>query len=88
MKITEVSWAGMRCRVRIEGLQPGLSVNLRTKVNDQGSSVAPTIPVDGNGAASLLVVDDELEGTPVVLVVLDASNHVITKQPTIIGGDD
>ena len=88
VKITEISWAGMRCRVRIEGLQPGLSVNLRTKVNDQGSSVAPTIPVDGNGAASLLVVDDELEGTPVVLVVLDASNHVITKQPTIIGGDD
>ena len=45
-------------------------------------------PVDAKGAASLLVADDELEGTPAVVVVLDASGHVITKQPTIIGGDD
>ena len=40
------------------------------------------------GTASLLVADDELEGTPAVVVVLDASGHVIAKQPTIIGGDD
>ncbi|WP_419589492.1 hypothetical protein, partial [Thiolapillus sp.] len=60
----------------------------RTKVNDPGSSVTQTRSIDGNGAASLLVADDELEGTPAVLVVLDASGHVIMKQPTIIGGDD
>jgi len=65
---------------------------LRSKVNDPSSSVSKVRPVDAKGAASILVADDELEGTPVVVVVvvvvLDASGHVITKQPTIIGGDD
>ena len=44
--------------------------------------------MDDKGAASLLVADDELEGTPAAVVVLDAGGHVITKQPTIIGGED
>ncbi len=87
-KVAGVSWAGLRCRVQIESAQPGLSVDLRTKVNDPGSSVSNVRPVDAKGAASLLVADDELAGTPAVVVVLDASGHVITKQPTIIGGED
>ena len=87
-KIGIVSWVGLRCRVRIETAQPGLSVDLRSKVNDPSSSVSKARPVDAKGAASLLVADDELEGSPAVVVVVDASGHVITKQPTIIGGDD
>lgn len=86
--INEVNWAGLRCRVRVEGVQPGLSVDLRTKVNDPGSSVSQTRALDSKGSASLLVADDELEGSPAVVVVLDASGHVIAKLPTIIGGDD
>ena len=85
-KIGIVSWVGLRCRVRIETAQPGLSVDLRSKVNDPSSSVSKARPVDAKGAASLLVADDELEGSPAVVVVVDASGHVITKQPTIIGG--
>ncbi len=67
VKIGDLFWAGLRCRVRIDRAQPGLSVDLRTKVNDPGSSVTQTRSIDGNGAASLLVADDELEGTPAVL---------------------
>ena len=87
-EIAKVNWAGLRCRVRVEAARPGLSVDLRTKVNDAGSSVSHACVPDAKGAASLLVADDELEGTPAVVVVLDASGHVIAKQPTIIGGDD
>ena len=87
-EIAKVNWAGLRCRVRVEAARPGLSVDLRTKVNDAGSSVSHACVLDAKGAASLLVADDELEGTPAVVVVLDASGHVIAKQPTIIGGDD
>ena len=87
-KIGDISWVGLRCRVQVETAQPGLSVDLRSKVNDPSSSVSKVRLVDAKGAASLLVADDELEDTPAVVVVLDASGHVITKQPTIIGGDD
>ena len=85
--ISAVSWAGLRCRVRVEATRPGLSVDLRTKVNDRGSSVSRERPLDDRGAASLLVEDDELEGTPAIVVVLDSVGRVIAKQPTIIGGD-
>ena len=86
--ISEVNWAGLRCRVRIEATQPGLAVDLRTKVNDRGSSVSRERPLDERGAASLLVEEDELEGTPAIVVVLDSAGRVIAKQPTIIGGDE
>jgi hypothetical protein len=87
-KVVDVSWAGLRCRVQIESTQSGLSVDLRTKINDPSSSVSKTRPVDNNGAASLLVADDELAAIPAAVVVLDSSGHVIAKQPTIIGGED
>ena len=87
-KIAKISWAGLRCRLQVEALQPGLTVQLRTQVNDPDSSLSQVRPVDGQGAASLLVEDDELEGTSAVLVVLDANNRVLSKQSTLIGGDD
>ena len=86
--IAEVFWAGLRCRIRVEAAQPGLVVDLRTKVNDRGSSVSRERPLDDRGAASLLVEDDELEGTPAIVVLLDSLGHVVAKQPTIIGSDE
>ena len=87
-KVADISWAGLRCRIQVETVQSGLSVDLRTKVNDPGSGVSKTRALNIKGAASLLVSDDELEGTPAAVVVLDAGGHVIAKQPTIIGGED
>ena len=86
--IAEVFWAGLRCRVRVEATQPGLMVDLRTKVNDRGSSVSRERPLDDRGAASLLVEDDELEGTPAIIVLLDSVGNVVAKRPTIIGSGE
>ena len=84
--ITSVSWRGLRCRVRIEVAPQGASVDLRTRVADANSSVDRVRPIDDQGAASLLVSDDELEGTSAVVVVLDADGQVVARQSTIIGG--
>ena len=88
VRIAAVSWIGLRCRVRLDGARPGLAVDLRTRVNDADSSVSGgTRAVDGEGAASLLVPDDEHEGSPAALVVLDAGGQVVARQSTIIGGE-
>ena len=86
--ITAVTWVGLRCRVRIDPPRPELSVDLRTHVNDVDSSASGARQVDAEGAASLLVADDELEGTPAAVVVLDPGGRVIARQSTIIGGED
>lgn len=90
--IVEVSWVGLRCRVRLaapqSGRVAGLSVDLRTSVNDANSSVSRARSLDAAGAASLLVADDELEGATAAVVVLDNAGQVIERQSTIIGGDD
>ena len=65
-----------------------LHVDLRGRVGDPASSVSTSRPVNEAGAASLLVADDDLEGTSAVVVVLDAEDRVIAKQSTIIGGDE
>ena len=85
--ISAVTWVGMRCRVRIDPARPGLSVDLRTRVNDAGSSASGVRQVDAEGAASLLVADDDLEGTSAAVVVLDTGGQVIARQSTIIGGE-
>ena len=87
IRIADLSWAGFRCRVRVEPARPGLSVDLRTRIGDADSSVSQPRPVDGDGAASLLVGDDGLEGTTAAVVVLDAGGQVIAQQSTIIGGE-
>ncbi len=102
--IIKVSWVGLRCRARVKvaqsgqpagqatgqatGQAAGLSIDLRTRVNDEDSSVSRARKLDAAGAASLLVADDELEGAPVALVVLDEGGQVIARQSTIIGGED
>ena len=87
-KITDVAWVGLRCRVRVDGAEGQLRVDLRQRVGDPSSSVSTSRPVDDAGAASLLVADDDLEGASAVVVVLDAEDRVIAKQSTIIGGEE
>ena len=85
--IADISWVGLRCRVRIDSDLSGLSVALRTRVNDDKSSVSKARMVDDKGTTSLLVPDDELEGESAAVVVLDTAGQVIARQSTIIGGE-
>ena len=88
-RVAAVSWAGLRCRVRIDEAGTGFAVDLRTRINDADSSViGGARPVDDGGAASLLVPDDEQEGRPAAVVVLDAGGQIVARQSTIIGGED
>ena len=88
VNIAAVNWVGLRCRVRIDPGRPGLSVDLRTHISDANSSISGARQLDAEGAASLLAPDDELEGTPAAVVVLDPSGQVVARQSTIIGGED
>ena len=84
--IKAISWAGMRCRVRVDGDGFGLRIELRTKVNDHATALCDAREVDSDGNASLLVEDEDREGTSVVVVALDADGRPVTQTATIVGG--
>ena len=86
-KIADVSWAGLRCRVQIEPTQPGWSVDVRTEINNADSSITRARTLNATGSTGLLVGDDDMEGKPAIVVVLDADDNVLAKQAVIVGGD-
>lgn len=84
--LKEHKWVGMRLHVVLEGAA-GLTVDLRSKVADPGTSFAAnpaTAAADGQ-KTSLLVPDDDLIGTAAFLVVLDPTGACIFKHPVVIG---
>lgn len=86
-RITEVQWAGMRCRVMVEPAGGALRVDLRTKLNDPESSLAASLKVsDSSGKASLVVENEDCAGMAAFVVVLGESGKVIAKHQTTVGG--
>ena len=52
-----------------------------------GPTLATTARPVGEGAARLLVEDDELEGAAVVAVLLSPDGRVIAQRRTVAGGN-
>ena len=86
-QIADVSWVGFRCRVLIEQVKPGWSIDLRTEVNNADSTICGARPVNPEGPTSLLVEDDDMEGKPAIVVVLDPGGNVLAKQAVMVGDD-
>ena len=58
---------------------------MRTKPADADSSVSTKKQVK-DGKCTLMVEDDELEGSSAVLVLLDGDGQLLDKQASLIGG--
>ena len=83
--ITKVTWTGLRCKVEVAPVFPGLSVDIRTKAALANSTLVAYIRALENGKASLAVEDDANEGTAAFVVVLDAAGNVVQKKSTTVG---
>ncbi len=90
LAIESVEWRGLRCRVEVAG-GVGLSVDLRQKAGDPGSSlVTATKELDGDGKGSLVCEDSANEGQAAFVVVVDPSkpDRPLAQQHTTIGGSE
>lgn len=84
--ITEISWKGLRCNLEVSGATTGLKADLRRDAGG-GPSVATTAKPIDDGAARLLVEDDELEGAVVMAVLISPDGRVIAQRRTVAGGE-
>lgn len=87
--ITDIQWRGLRVRVQVEPTDSSLRVDLRTSPGSAASSIAVEVrELESDGKASLLVENEDLAGSAVVTVVLDARGRIVGKQSTIVGGEE
>jgi len=84
-KIESFKWAGLRCRIKVTGDFDGCTVDLREKAADPGTTIASLKAVGKDGAVSLVVSDEQKEGSATMLVLLDQAGNVIDKSPVTVG---
>jgi hypothetical protein len=84
--ITDISWRGMRCRIRVDTNALGLTTDLRLNWKQAESSiVAASKGLTETGEASLAVSDDSHEGVAASVVVIDQTGRVLDHKPTTVG---
>ena len=81
--ITSKRWVGLACKVQVETGDKVFAV-LRKKPADEESNICVMKQIK-DGGCSLLVEDDDYEGSSVVLVLLDSAGQLLAKQATIVG---
>ena len=87
VEITDVVWKGLRCTVAADGDFQGLMVDIRTEPGNATSSVGvSTKPLKENGTASVVVEDEELEGSGAIVVLIDQKGELVAQSATIVGG--
>lgn len=87
VEVTDIAWKGLRCTVGVVGQYANLSLDIRTQAGDPASSVVVSVkPLKGNGTASVVVENEELQGQEAVLVLLSVSGELVTEVNTVIGG--
>lgn len=79
-------WKGLRCNIIIEGQSQGAKVDIRSQAGNPSTSIVFEIkPIDENGKVSLLVEDEELEGSEAFIVVIDSAGRLLAQQKTNVG---
>jgi hypothetical protein len=84
--ITSVKWVGLRCRIQAGPSAEGLRADIREMIADKSSSfISQPKEIEADGQTSLLVTDDRQAGKKAAVVLVDASDNVVAKFPTVIG---
>jgi len=86
IRVTDINWKGMRCKVALQGESKGLSLDLRTQPGNPSTSIVTGIkPFKEDGTASVVVEDEAVEGLKATLVVLDSEGNIEAQRSTVIG---
>lgn len=87
ISIENVAWKGLRCTLEVNGVVPGLMVDIRTKAGDSTTSLTLTPKSPGpDGIVALLVPDEDRLGEAALLVALGGDGLVLLQTPIVIGG--
>ncbi len=85
VRISEITWRGLRCRCRFEGDTDGHSVDFRLNPTKEETSLVKPVVIKDDGTCSFVVSDDSKIGLAAFLLVLDENKHIVAQQMLQIG---
>jgi hypothetical protein len=86
LRIKEVTWKGLRCRIVLDGHAGDLRLDVRTHAGNANTSVVVAVkPFSSEGVASVIVEDEDLTGHDAVVAILDGEGNLVAQQTTVIG---
>jgi hypothetical protein len=86
IEITDVVWKGLRCNVAVDGNFNDLLLDIRTQAGNETSSIVMSSkPIKDTGIGSVVIEDEDLEGSDAVIVLLNENGQLMAQVDTIIG---
>ena len=87
VEITDIVWKGLRCKIAVDGEYDDLFFDIRLKAGSPEHSVVMNVkPINESGIGSVVIENEELEGTEASIVILDKAGALIAQEKTNIGG--
>ncbi|WP_129664641.1 BREX-1 system phosphatase PglZ type B [Phytoactinopolyspora endophytica] len=86
--ITKLKWLGLMCRIELENIAPGATVDIRARPGEPASSVVEEAKeTTGTRRVSLLVPDEDREGEDAYVVVIAADGGILVQREVTIGAN-
>lgn len=84
-KIENHRWINLRCNIETENAPDGFLIDIRTKFNDEGTSVVLSRSKSITDNKCSLIVDDSVIDSAAFIVLTDDKGVIIDKENTSIG---
>jgi hypothetical protein len=84
--ITEVKWVNLKCNVVTENASDLFTIDIRTRYNDEKTSIVVSTRKTVRENKGVLMVNDDAEAKSATVVLLDAHGIIMDRKPTTVGG--
>ena len=85
-EIKIVKWVNLKCNISTNDVPDGYSIDIRTKYNDEQSSIVLSANKILKGNMVTLMINDVAESAAATIVLLDDTGRIMDKKPTTVGG--
>lgn len=85
-KIQSIKWVNLKCTVETENAEGDYTMDIRTKYNDESTSVIVSTKKTVKENKGTVMVSDDVESQAATVVLLDASGRILDKKLTTVGG--
>ena len=85
--ITDIVWKGMRCTIAVDMCPKEIFFDIRQNPGESESSLVLGVKkISDKGKASVVIENDDFEGTNGWIVLYRENGEIISQQVTVIGG--